>query len=1712
MTIALTVASLTGRASAQFVPSAPQQQSDQVYVRDSAIAIEKFALAERMERLHEWSKAADIYQEVLKEHADRVVPDKSGDASSPAGDAQPTRYVSVVAAVQEHLSRWPREGLDAYHSRFDADAQSMLSDAAPDDRAALHQVFSKYFITNAGKAAGVRLIDLSLERGDFSAASWMAQRLLTTQPDLAADRAPLQYRAIVAAHFAGDTSLAESTLADLERTSPDALGKVRGEDVRLLDAAKQVLATPPPVAAPSSPVDAGESWRTAFGDASRGRVAPAVTSLGARLFSVPLARQENAISLNARGQAALQIEGARQLGVMTNVYPVVDRGELYFQDNAFIYALDLETGLPLPGWAQTYDGDRNGKYAIAKTVPMPRGSHQTITLSDDALFTVVGQPDYMAMGLGVAAAMQPHDTRLVCLDRATGRERYVIRPAQLTGDRVPATMKELDFSGSPLLVDGRLYLTARGGKGTPFEDCYVVCLDALTGEFKWATYVASASSASAAAMEIDESASGQTLSHLSAANGRIFCLTNLGAVAAIDAYDGSIAWLSIYSRDVSDTMNFSNRRFAPLAIEKSWSLNPIIVLDGKVFSLPVDGKELTVYNVADGRVLNRLPLHLRIQRVERGKPYAASSNEAMDCLIGVIGSQVYICGNRTIAAVDWTKPVPADAMSSGLIDTSGKPLVWYRTFDKGAGAKQSNPAGGNRSEVPPLFRGPQTMLAGEQPTIAGRPFLSDKSLYVPTRWDLQCISLRTAKVDWTYPGADRAWGDGEEAGNVLATSQHVIVAGPKRVTIYTDLAIALQKLDAAVAAAPHDAAPQLRYAEIMFVSGRPDLAAKKLDEAIDLLGGPEHLPEASAERNRVYLDAQSFAQKLSNEASSASTAAGSTTRPSKPGVSPDVIDHLFDRAVAAAQLPSQQVSVRLARADFARAQNDASTELRLYHEILARPDWRSLSISRRGDNSDATNVLAAAEVARGAVQQIIQRPGGPELYQAYETRASRDAQASKTALNPAAMLEVSQAYPNARAADEAIAWAADAYESSGDFSRAVQTLREQYFHTSDSRLKLTLLESIARNTLMLPNRADSAAARLAQIVKNGGGINHLSRSIRLPDGRTLTSESTIADALAALNTQRAALAQDMLPEMKLGVAGDASPFKSADATVVADQISGLCAPLRGFERNDRVVVTKVGTGISVFAAANPTPLFTSNAIATNLNGCAWTGGNLVAWNVSKLVMLDGESGQTSWEFDPSKVPSFDVVDTSRLAVGQPDTEPKSDAGEGNSNLLPEQAAMAARRGRIRLGANQRIAIQARPAVAGVAARGAGLNGNVNLLDAADNDDANPSQLVESIIAVRLSSDRVIVATSAGRLLAMNLVDGKMSWQKFGATPGRSVVRLEVTDDFAATYSTDDFNVAAAQGFIRQDGGTNNAAITCFDTASGRIVYQKSFVSDLVAAAMPVTLALSSDGLLVWALPDRVVGKDLFEPANAPPRFGSQPLPGDENSQPYACATGSDSLIVNDGRLLILAENGVCVRELSIDTGELLKGADGTQKRRATGFHPNEGLAGFPNLRMVNSMLYVASFTSLVAHDLTRDGASWHTNPIESAGVRFAGVLVGRDQLAIASTTLTPQEIAAQRNNIAAIPGQPPVGNVRRDNGRNRVAKGSPPELRIFIHTRAKLPAGGEDGSVQFSRPFTTHIGLPFLAVQGTDGGIYYLSADQKLCFLPGAHADEPANH
>ena len=162
-----------------------------VSVNDSPEARKDIETARGMERQKDWNKAASWYQDVLEKYRSRVVAYRADKTNTI------NVYRGIIYQVQESLAKWPPEGINAYRARYESVAASQLQGAAPDDYETLDAVFKNYFITESGKQAGLRLIDLHLEEGDFAAASWIGDRLLEWYPveQLVVERPRLLYRA-----------------------------------------------------------------------------------------------------------------------------------------------------------------------------------------------------------------------------------------------------------------------------------------------------------------------------------------------------------------------------------------------------------------------------------------------------------------------------------------------------------------------------------------------------------------------------------------------------------------------------------------------------------------------------------------------------------------------------------------------------------------------------------------------------------------------------------------------------------------------------------------------------------------------------------------------------------------------------------------------------------------------------------------------------------------------------------------------------------------------------------------------------------------------------------------------------------------------------------------------------------------------------------------------------------------------------------------------------------------------------------------------------------------------------------------------------------------------------------------------------------------------------------------------------------------------------
>lgn len=1547
-----------------------KESTQGVYVRDSAIAVEKFALAERMERLQEWGKAADVYQEILVTYPDRVIP------SQLDKDGRIYQYTSVGGTVQERLSKWPAEGLNIYRARFEPQAADLLEKSPLNDRTVLSKVLAHYFVTDTARQAGIRLVDLYLENADFSAAAWTAERLLKWHPNLDDQRPLLLFRAAIALQMSGADERARSMLAELKNRFPNATGRVGGKEVALVAALEADLQRSTPVSANTT-----DSWPSPFGSPDGSRLLNVSSYGGAKVFGIEIPRPRLANVANVQQRRELEAQAARDraAGNMTGILPSVDRGELFFQDNARVYALNLESGLPLPGWSATYDGERNGRY-VTTAATTPRNFQYSVTVTDDSVFAVMGQVDPYSQLNAYTPAQR--DTRLVCLDRRTGKEKWVARTSTLPGD----SMKQLDLAGAVVAVGQDVFVAAHSTFGLQFDDCQLLCFDAATGALKWSCYVASANPTTGN-WDGDVAAFGQVVPQIAFAGGRVYVQSNLGAVAAIDAYNGTIVWLNIYPRAGNTNVNPMLGRFGgwnrpdgQTGTDKPWTTSPVIVSDGKVFTLPSDGKYAHVFDAGTGVELKQIEL---------------TQYDSARSLVGVLQDKIVLASARQVFCVRWTD-----------YDGEREPnanLAWKST----------------------VFGRPKYA----ENSVAGRAFMTRDSVIVPLLWGWHRLSLKNGISLGIYPAGNRAWNEDEGPGNLLVTQDHLVIAGAERVNVYTDMDKAMAKLDAAVAASPNDPDPLLRYAEVMFVAGRVDLAVGKLDDAIRVSGGLDKLAPGPA-RDRMFASAMLFAQKLS--------------RDEKPDMA--TIGGLYDRAGAVASTPQQQVSYRMSRARLAEVSKDDVAQLDLLQQIIADAVWRGVPVS-----DGANGMQPAGMVAERLVVEIIKR--SPRAYDPFEQRAASALDAAGASADPEKLLSVAQTYPNSRSAAAAMLSAADAYEVVGNHRAAVQVLRQLFLKHTEAPNRPAILEALARNYLAMPNHVDVAIARLAQGAKLPGPPK-LSRQLRLPDGQVIENV-TFEQALVALRRYGSEAPDKALPDLNIPASRPPTPaerearrsqqaFVRADNLVVSEGVTAVVSALREHSRHDRLVVN-TADGLSAFQPGRSQPLWSVRDIG-EARGCAWNNDQLLVWAPDRVTLLNAQ-GQRVWSTELRSVPAVEVAvrDIADNAGGGDPAIDNAELGQAENEM---QLRINGRQVALRGG--QRVLLR---------------NGIVQNIQAQNAQQlpvmANAPGGNEQIWQACVSGDRAVFATSAGRIISLDLNDGSVQWQS--RPSDRAIERLLGSEDFVVAGLNDGVS----------------GKLVVMDASTGHTLSRREFPND---GGGLINARLSPDGYLVWVTPDTLGCKDLFEPGDKP-TFVVQSKRQDGNPNPlFMCAIQPEQLQIVDGHILCVSDNGQFVRVYSLDGGQPLqaRSSDGRLMENELGLQtrsPNGNVV----LLTCAPRTYAIGQQSVVSYNLDNPDDAWVSETKANRDWLIRDAVVTRTHLLVVEGA-TRGRRGGQAAQLQPVPG-----------------KGQQLRLRLFSRAMVRnVESGNEEFQFMLAEP------TGIASCHAVDGGLYYLTGDRKLCFLPGA--------
>lgn len=1396
----------------RFVVQPPQEgaadDSGGVYVKDSAIAADKFELAKRMEKLKEWHKSADVYQEMIEKYKDRVIPTVFNDKQQPVG------YASVTVAVQQQISKWPEDGLTVYRTRFEPAAATLLEGAKKDDFATLHKILDEYFATDSAKQAGIRLMELYLDEGDFAAAGWIGDRLLDWHPNLLVERPAVLFRTAVAYHLGGNEAQAKRRYDELKSKSPDAIGRIAGRDVKLLEELDKEFGQPAPTARGSG----ADSWRRSIGGSDgNDEISAAQTTIGAPIYKIQFPPPAN-VPRQAEADVKTQWDNAQKIGKSINIFPVVDRGELFFQDGQRVWALHVESSMPLAGWQQTYP-QANGVYLLpgpvfglmqndASALLKPR--QNTLIVTDDSVLAVMGYPDPRTlMGMGGGAEV---GTRLVCLDRATGRQKWTASPSAIPRNETNA--RALNFSGQPLVVGENAYVLMRGANGAGVEDCSVVCYDLSTGRYRWDCYIASAQNGFGNPLGGGGpvSPSDDTLSHLAFASGRVFVCTNLGAVAAVDAYSGATAWLSIYDRDESTRPRGMGGAFGggwnglPVTSEskiKSWQPNPVVVSDGKVFVLPTDGKEILIYDAGTGQ---------EFKRFSREIDTSPESGCNATMILGVIDNKLFLAGgsrssgdvqspssngdaNSALTCVDWRRAKPR----SGRVDADS--ILWFLTL----------------------------------PPLNGRPFLAAKRLYVPLEDKLGLIDISdmaTARWFASYPISKTSnaanFPAAEGPGNILVTNDNVIVANATHLVVYADIERIRQKFANLIQADPGNPEPRLILSELLFNAGQVEESLKTLDGAVTTMGGLKNL-SAGPNRDRVFSDAINFAKRLGEQEKYA------------------LADGLFDRAAAAISNPSQAVTYRLLRAKFIEdgakvsGRPGWSAAVKLYQEVLSDPKMRQ--VARAVENGGG--LTQAGKEAENAIARLI-RQQGPGIYLDLENQAQAKLEALKAKPDADALLALAETYPNSSVASTAMQLAADVYEKTSP-RLAIQVLRRRYWKFGSQQFseeqKARTFEAIARNYLRVGNLG-AALGRL-QRGASQSGETLLSAPLLLRDGKPLMGPDkkparTMRDAATALEQFVDNQSNEALPDVGLPVAvwlnmtlderyelekkikkkewSYPQPFEAQDQAHTlpgVDRMVQAPVDLPQFERHDRLLAW-ANRKLVCIAPGEAKSLWSSDALPDGADACAWVDhARVLVWGEGNVALLD-EKGASKWSVDIRSLPAVEML-----------SNDSSEAPPVQEQVPVQPQVRIIRRGRF--GA-MGIAPMPMPQVVAPPQPNAPADGK------------------ERVEEVRPLEDRLIVSTTSGRVAALDLNDGHLLWQ----------TRVANSAGIQQTVATDDFTALRVyEGSV--------VRLIALDSFTGQQVFRT--VSATSSSNCPVNCVLSPDGTLVWTTATSMLAKDLYEPGD-----------------------------------------------------------------------------------------------------------------------------------------------------------------------------------------------------------------------------------------------------
>jgi len=593
----------------------------------------------------QWEPAVSILQELIDSSGDTLVP------------VEPGRYSNTSDYCHLLISRFPPGGLEAYRNRVDAHAKEWFAAGqAGLNETLLLRVVDSAFNSSFGDDALWLLGELAFERGHYALARqyWSllvpsvvrkqadasvpaslqnstvttsAQSYLT-HPDPSTKNSDVLARLVLCSIFEGDAARANSELAVCRAQFPDATGTLAGRSGKLVDILVDV-----------SRETAGWKYVETFTDsktAPGGRLSrsglPALTPRMQKLIwrkSIPGNR-----FLGPAARTALE-----NAAPLPSFFPLVDQGTVFVCGAASVFAFDLDTGHAK--WAID-DNDDGSIYSnilerpITPHIPSAGLAWYTLCLSEGRLYARMGPP-VMRRSRNEGNSF----SEIVGLDVAQREGELVFHVTSdvLDPEAESPEATSWSFEGTPLVSDGRVYVSAR--RGFPEDETVVACFDADSSRLLWKRRVCASLKTATDRFNLI----GQNL--LTLGDGRLFLATGTGAVAALDAATGRIQWVVTYQTDGNDAPH-------ELSDPRRYGLTPCVFHQGIVYATPTDSNLLYALDATTGQPV-----------------WTQQTPDKILQIVGVVDGRLILSG-QSIWAVDADTGASAWPQRIGFADPAGR--------------------------------------------------------------------------------------------------------------------------------------------------------------------------------------------------------------------------------------------------------------------------------------------------------------------------------------------------------------------------------------------------------------------------------------------------------------------------------------------------------------------------------------------------------------------------------------------------------------------------------------------------------------------------------------------------------------------------------------------------------------------------------------------------------------------------------------------------------------------------------------------------------------------------------------------------------------------------------------------------------------------------------------------------------------------------------